>query len=188
MDNNILILTHTKDDTVLMVLEHLNKMSCNTFRFDTDLFHNSIYINLELSKFGDFNGEIILPTSSINFQDISVVWNRRIHEPQIMNLFTDPELNNWMKDETYWAMVNAFTLFNCPTVNPWEVNERLKYNKIYQMRIATKFGFEVPESCITGLGDNIKSFWKKTRQNMIFKKIKKIEYTFSFSKLTSSNS
>ncbi|PIZ99240.1 MAG: hypothetical protein COX77_02130 [Candidatus Komeilibacteria bacterium CG_4_10_14_0_2_um_filter_37_10] len=173
MDNNILILTHSRDDTVLMVLEHLKKMNCKTFRFDTDLFHKSIYLSLELSRFGDFTGKIILSTCSINFCDISVVWNRRIHDPQVDNVFQDPELNSWVKDETYWAMVNSFTLFDCPVVNPWEVNERLKYNKLFQMRIATKFGFEVPDSCVTDLEDDIRSFWNKTHQNMIFKKIKK---------------
>lgn len=175
----ILILTHTTDDTASMVIDHLNTMDCRPIRFNTDKFHKEIKTNLKMSEKGKFNcyfkfnDGLILP-----FEEVSITWNRRIHNPDIERIFSQEELNNWLEDEVQWGMNISFTLLNCPIVNPWEVNERLKFNKMYQMKIAANLGLEVPKSLITNLDSEITIFWSEIKRNMIFKKIKKGLFNF----------
>lgn len=169
----ILVLTHTKDDCASMVIDKIKNLNANVVRLDTDTFHKDIKCSMYLDAEGKFNGSYTFSDSVISFDQVSTVWNRRIHDPEIDKIFSDPELIEWSKEETFWAMNISFTMFQCPVVNPWEVNERLKFNKIFQMRKAAEIGFEVPESCITDEKSSIFSFWNKVGQEMIFKKIRK---------------
>jgi len=135
---------------------------------------------MRLDKTGHFQGKYIFPDRILPFEEIGAVWNRRVHEPDLgSELDSDPELKNWMKEETIWALNISFMMFNCPVVNPWEINERLRFNKIVQMQRAASLGIEIPSTCITNELNEIESFWNETRKEMIFKKIRRALFHFS---------
>lgn len=52
---NILVLTHTNDDTASMVIDHLSKLDCLPIRFDTDNFNKDIKVNMKMSETGSFD-------------------------------------------------------------------------------------------------------------------------------------
>jgi hypothetical protein len=55
----------------------------------------------------------------------------------------------------------SFTLIQAPIVNPWEINERLKFNKWLQMKRAVELGLEIPDSRLTNnLADRVTMYLK----------------------------
>lgn len=169
-----LILTHSRDDCAPMVMEHFPKMGIDFERFNTDEFQLVVKLVLDLDSRGNFRGSYRFPKRKVNFEDVGVVWNRRIHEPRLGNeLDQEPELKEWMTDESLWAMNISFTLFDAPVVNPLEQNERLKFNKWLQMKRAAELGLEIPDSRLTNETEAIREFWEITDHEMIFKKIRK---------------
>lgn len=175
----VLLLTHTRDDCASMVESELNKISVPYIRFDTDNFHKLVKISMKLNDDGFFNGEYIFPREKISFEDISIVWNRRVHRPNIgTELELEPELKEWSQEEAFSALNISFTLLRCPIVNPWEENEKIKFNKIIQMKRARELGLEIPSSIITSKKLDIKEFWEEMNQDIIFKKIKKGIFLF----------
>ena len=169
----VLVLTHGKDDCAPMVMDHIQKMSGECIRFNTEEFHKTVKVTLDLGKSGEMTGRYYFPEKIVDFEDIGVVWNRRVHEPDVGNEFNDSELKNWALEESKWAMNISFTLIQAPIVNPWEVNERLKFNKWLQMKRAAELGLEIPESRLTDNLADIQTFWEQTKHQMIFKKIRK---------------
>jgi len=179
MKNPILLLTHAEDDSASMVGSKLEKIQVPYVRFNTEEFHRSIKIKLELNKDGSFSGSYIFPELTLPFNDIAAVWNRRVHKPNICNEFNvEPELKQWIEDETFGALNVSFAMFSCPIVNPWEANEKIKFNKMIQMKRAHELGLDIPDTCITNDLDEITKFFKKMDRNVIFKKIQKGIFNF----------
>lgn len=170
----ILILTHARDDCADMVIKHLERKSVDFIRFNTEEFQKSVKFTVDLSSSGEVSGHYRFPDRDLHFEEIGVVWNRRIHEPTISDeLDNEPDLKQWMLDECIWGLNNSFTLIAAPFVNPWEENERLKFNKWVQMKRAAELGFKVPLSRMTNDLNAIGKFWEYTEHEMCFKKIRK---------------
>ncbi len=174
MDNTILILTHERDDCAKLVIQQLERMRTDFMRFNTERFHTDVKLSLSLEKDGRGEGSFVFPNRRLRFSDVGVVWNRRVHQPELSEDFSDePELQEWMLEETKWAFSIAITMFDCPVVNPWEDNERLKFNKMLQMRRAAELGFEIPASILTDEPEAIQKFWRDNAGEIIMKKIRK---------------
>lgn len=170
----VLALTHERDDAADLVLAPLRERGARCVRFNTEYFHSQVQYAIDIEKNGKFSGKFIFPDCTVPFEDIGVVWNRRVHEPAPHpDLSERSDLQAWTHEETTWAMRGVFTLFDCPVVNPWEVNERLKFNKMFQMRKAAEVGLEIPLSIITDIPDEIRNFWQRAEREVIFKKIRR---------------
>lgn len=175
----ILILTHSRDDCAHLVVERLSEMKQDFVRFNTENFHGSVKVVMNLDQNGNFFGRYCFPDFDLLFDDIGIVWNRRVHNPNMGPEFEyEPDLKEWMTDETIWALNISFTMLNCPVVNPWEINERLKFNKIIQMHRAASLGIEIPDSCITNNLAEMRRFWEQVKNEIIFKKIRKGFFQF----------
>ncbi|QQR61099.1 hypothetical protein IPH19_01370 [Candidatus Uhrbacteria bacterium] len=149
-------------------------MSADFVRFNTERFHTEVKLSLRLDKDGRSEGSFLFPDRRVRMPHVGVVWNRRVHLPELPKLFPDePELQEWMLEETKWAFSIAITMLKCPVVNPWEDNERLKFNKMLQMRRAAELGFEIPASILTDEPEAIRQFWDEGGGEIIMKKIRK---------------
>lgn len=178
-NKTILILTHAKDDCAELVIQQLTSENRSFVRFNTEEFQKTVKLILRLDTTGNFEGEYLFPNKKLPFEEIGAVWNRRIHEPELgTELDYDTELKTWMTDETIWALNISFTLFQCPVVNPFEINERLKFNKLTQMQRAASLGLEIPLTCMTNHLPEIEKFWQKAQKEVIFKKIRKALFHF----------
>ena len=174
MRKTILALTHGLDDCAELVLKCLEDMGVDFVRFNTESFHSIVKICLRLNSSGRFAGSFRFPESELQFEDVGVVWNRRIHDPELKEVFVDePDLQDWILQETKWTFNAAMTMFDCPIVNPWEINERMKFNKLIQMKIAAEVGFEIPETIVTNEPHQMKSFFGEAHSEVIMKKIRK---------------
>lgn len=168
----ILVLTHTQDDTATMVTNHLEEMGCPFVRFDTDLFQSEIKLTMSLSSGGAFVGAYEFPDFTLPFEEIGIVWNRRVHDPTVLDLQDQPTLEKWALEESKYALYSSFSQFDIPVVNPWVSNERLAYDKIRQMRSASEMGFSVPETCLTNNTTKMKNFWEEMDGEIVLKKIR----------------
>lgn len=169
----VFVLTYAGDDCSALVLNHFKKMGVPCVRFNTEEFQSIVRCSIKMMSDGSLNGIWHFPEQDIDFRDIGVVWNRRVHEPDIKNQFSEPEILNLALEESKWALNIAFTLINAPIMNPWEVNERLKFNKWIQMKKAAELGLNIPDSCLTNNPVTIRMFWKEMNKDLIFKKIRK---------------
>jgi glutathione synthase/RimK-type ligase-like ATP-grasp enzyme len=180
MRKTILALTHGRDDCADLVLAELSKMEADFVRFNTETFHTAVQMSLRLGSNGRFDGAFQFPQRKLPFEEVGVVWNRRVHEPEASNeLDREPDLRDWVLQETKWAFNTAITMFDCPIVNPWEINERMKFNKLIQMKTAAEVGLEVPETLVTDELDRINEFWGEVKGEVIMKKIRKGLITLS---------
>ncbi len=168
----ILILTHSEDDTANMVIKHLEASNYPFVRFDTDQFQKKVKMVLDLKTNGQFQGLYKFPDRDLSFEDVGVVWNRRVHDPQLKELSGEPILYEWALEESRYALYSSFSQFEIPVVNPWVGNEHLKYDKLRQLRSAVRFGFSIPQTRLTNDLESIKSFWQEVNNEMIFKKIR----------------
>jgi glutathione synthase/RimK-type ligase-like ATP-grasp enzyme len=179
MKKTILILTHAQDDCAELVIGRLSKKGIKFARFNTEEFHSKVKTVMYLSAHGEFRGRYEFPDLILPFEQIGVAWNRRIHAPKMDYDLGDPELQSWMADEAEMAMNISFTMLGCPVINPWEINERLKFNKMAQMQRAASLGLDIPLSCMTNNLSEIREFWKVAEEKVIFKKIRKGLFRFS---------
>lgn len=179
MEKTILILTHSQDDCAQLVIDRLYEKDAKFVRFNTEKFHSQIKTVMHLAASGEFRGRYEFPDLVLPFDQIGVAWNRRIHEPELGYDLGNAELQAWMADEAEMAMNISFTMLQCPVINPWEINERLKFNKMIQMQRAASLGLTVPLSCMTNNLLEIKEFWKEANEEVIFKKIRKGLFKFS---------
>lgn len=169
----ILIITHAKDACADLVTPHLEKSNADFVRFNTEEFQKIVKFRVDLNSSGQLNSYYRFPDRLLNLSDIGVVWNRRPHKPELgSELDYEPALKEWSEEETWWGLNASFTLLKAPIINPWEVNERLKFNKWIEMERAASLGFEIPISCMTNEPDSIKDFWETINHQMIFKKIR----------------
>jgi len=167
------------DDTATMVLDHLQKMNLPFIRFNTDQFQEVITMTLDLDNDFGFTGVYHFPDRDVCFDEIAVVWNRRVHPPKVNEeLDCDPMYKQWALEESRYGLYSSFSQIRAPIINPWIENERLKYDKLLQMREARKFGFSVPQTRITSNLENIWSFWEEVNHDMIFKKIRHGRFEF----------
>lgn len=180
MNRTILALTHGRDDCADLVLKELTEMGADFIRFNTETFHAAVKMSLRLNSNGRFDGVFQFPQRKLLFEEVGVVWNRRVHDPEVSNdLDREPDLRDWILQETKWAFNTAMTMFDCPIVNPWEINERMKFNKLIQMKVAAEVGLEVPETLVSGEVDRIGEFWNEVKGEVIMKKIRKGLITLS---------
>lgn len=176
----ILILTHARDDCADLVVKRLTDGCYPFVRFNTEEFQRVVKLTMHMDSMGHFQGKYVFPDKVLSFEQIGAVWNRRVHEPDLgPELDGEPELKEWVKEETIWALNISFMMLSCPVVNPWEINERLRFNKVIQMQRAASLGLEIPLTCITNELGEIETFWNETEKEMIFKKIRRALFHFS---------
>ena len=167
----ILILTHEKDGTTDLVIEKLKEKKASYVRFDTENFPEKTKLTIKLSK-GKMNGEIIFENTTTSLNDVSVIWNRRPHKPEI-NSIKDTKIKEWAEEES-WQLLNCLwgLMENRFWVNPIESNGKIQFNKPYQMLVAHKIGLKTPHSILTNNPDEVIKFSDEIGEDMALKVIK----------------
>ena len=169
----ILILTHAKDASAGLVIPYFIQNNMDFVRFNTEDFQKVIKFKVNLNPAGQLKAYYQFSDRNLNFDDIGVVWNRRPHKPELgSELDYEPALKEWAEEESWWGLNASLSLIKASIVNPWEANERLKFNKWLEMERAASLGFEIPSSIMTNEPDSIRDFWEETNRQMVFKKIR----------------
>lgn len=168
----ILIVSSTEDPCTDMVAAKLKERGARFMRFDTDLFQREIRMTLNMASSGEFHGTLHFPDKDLPFSDIGLVWYRRVADPAVDASLTQ-DLSEWASEESEWSLFTALTMISARFVNPFIPYDRISENKWIQMKAATEFGFRVPASSLTNSLESIASFWHATKQQMVFKKVRR---------------
>lgn len=163
----ILILGDESDESIQMVGNHLYKRSADFIVFDTKKFPSEI--GLSISMNGDkLIGDIILPDRAVSISDIGAVWNRRLYKPIIDSAISDQLVRSWTEEECYFVLESFLTMVNdCAWMNPIFPEEKVRYNKLIQMDIARKIGFEIPSSMVSNIPSVAKDFHSNNNATVI---------------------
>lgn len=158
--DTILILTNKDDVHSDLVIKHLEKFNADFVRFNTEDFPGDVKIEIRIS--GDkFTGNLLINGRDINLSEIGSVWFRRPIKPnwEENNLFISKEAMEFAVKQREYVLKG---LYRCLTNSFWVSSFRkikeAEY-KIYQLNIARKIGFKIPDTLITNSRDNAKEFF-----------------------------
>lgn len=169
----ILVVTSGCDETATRTIDQLDRRNVSVARLNTNRFQCEVKLTLDLSQQGDLKGIYHLPEGDIIFDDIGLVWYRRIAEPELdeTGLASEPWLRQWVAEEVKNALIYSLTVLNAPIINPFDTNKRVRDNKWVQMITAAKLGLQVPLSRLTSSLEKISEFWDMVSGSVIFKPI-----------------
>lgn len=167
----ILLITNKEDITTDFIVNKLNKIGYPYYRLNTEDLVQSIDVNLNLSEnyYYLFDNR---KNKEIDLTSIKSVYYRRPKLPRINYTNLSYGENNFVLSEInlliegiYKLLINAFW------INPvYKIREA--ENKIYQLLIAKKLHFTIPNSLITTLEVEAKKFINRFDFDCIVKPIK----------------
>lgn len=151
----ILIITHKEDYTADFVIAKLNERSIPYFRFNCeDYLDYDILVGYGKSSGISING----------FTQFSSVWYRRTKLPDIMapneseRLYILGEIDTFMNN--LFAMIESKWLSH-----PFFLE--IAENKLFQLKLAKKIGFLIPETIVTTSADTLRKFLQQQNKNII---------------------
>lgn len=170
--NKILIITNSKDAHVDYCSKKMKKRAIQYARFNTNLFprKTSAIWRFEQSK----DGLKVFKSGGkklFSFDEIESVWFRKILLDEFGYLSNRVREFAARETEAFfnnmYACLGTARWVNSPFAN------RFADNKILQLRLAAKLGFEIPDTLITNSIKAAQGFFKKhQRRGVIFKTLK----------------
>mgnify|MGYP001571439320 CR=1 FL=1 len=159
MKDAIIVFTSTQDRSVDDVIVNLEKRGEKIVRFDTDVFpeKNSVSVHLNVDKL-----ECLLIDESgktCKIEDIKSCWYRGVRSPLFSGINLHPGHLRFIEEETRCALWGLYTSVEAFWMNPPILGSRLiGNNKLYQMKIAHKLGFRIPDSMISNSPEELAEF------------------------------
>jgi glutathione synthase/RimK-type ligase-like ATP-grasp enzyme len=154
----ILIITHKGDFTADFVIDKLNKQEIKYYRFNCEDIDKENYL---FSKENHFTFQLS------NLNSFHSVWFRRTKLPDLQ---VENESEKLYFLGEYDSLLN--NLFMQLNTKKWLSNPTFVYqaeNKIFQLQIAQKIGFKIPDTIITNQHSVLKGFLSKHNNNIIVK-------------------
>ena len=165
----ILIVTNKQDFTADFVILKLQQLRIPFIRLNTEDFPQHIATTL---KFTHGNGSpqvghVTTDMMSFNLSDISGVWYRRPAKPLISQEIVDSAARQFAFEESteltkgLWNLIDAVWVSRPDKIMQAE-------SKVYQLSVAQKIGFSVPNTIITNDPRTAKAFYEEF-QAVIYK-------------------
>jgi hypothetical protein len=156
----ILIVTHKGDFTADFVIEKLNNKKIKYFRLNCE------EINLTNYEFELFTEPKLSIEATEKYKS---VWYRRTMLPNFTESLPQAEKNFII--QSYRSLLeNFFSLINAKWLSPPECIDKAE-NKLSQLQIAKRLGFEVPLTLVTNKKESLTSFFYYCKSNIIIKPI-----------------
>ncbi len=166
----VVLLTNREDITADYVVLELQKKSIPFYRFNTEDFPLSIQLSWEISL-DTSNGVLIVPDEEIEFSEIQSIWYRRPVVPTFDSLKLEQGVKEFCIKESYYGIEGIWSTLDCFWVsNP--MNIRRAESKPYQLKIASKLGFQIPRTLISNSLSDISAFVKDSGERIIIKPVR----------------
>lgn len=168
----ILLLTNKDDITVDFIVNRLKLNNIPYYRLNTEDIPDKIMIDFDIKsdKYWLFDRS---KEQYINLKDVNSVYFRRA-EVSKLNHINDISIQelNYLRSEISFLLEGVYKLLQDKywLNNVYRIREA--ENKIYQLQIAKKIGFEIPISTISNVVDSIKESIKNCDNDCIVKPIK----------------
>jgi len=167
----ILLITNKDDITTDFIVNRLNKIGADYYRFNTEDLVTNVGVNLDIEK-DEYYLIDQMTDSSINLSKVKSVYYRRPGAPHlIVDSLSNGEIE-FIKTETYYLLEGIYKILKDKFWISPITSIREAENKIYQLLIARNIGFEIPKSLITTSRKNVDSFFSVLKGNCVIKPIK----------------
>ena len=151
----ILIITHKLDFTADYVINILNERNIPYRRFNCE---DVLNVSWDFKYKPDFTFDFL------GVDDYKSVWFRRTMLPDLSNI--DEEYRLYITTEIDVFLKNLFSVIDAKWIS--DPNSIYKSeNKMYQLRIAHKLGFNIPETLITSKKEEIVEFYNKHKKIIV---------------------
>ena len=168
----ILIVTNKEDITVDFVIQELKRKKHNYYRLNTEDIPSIVKVRFDISQSNYILWDS-LKEEKIDLSTVSAVYFRR---PKISNLSYIPDINDtertYLRNELLSVLEGIYKSLD----KVFWINDVYKIreaeNKIYQLQLAKKIGFHIPESFISNCLDDINSMIKKCEESCVLKPIR----------------
>lgn len=157
---NVLLLSHSNDFfTIDRVEMALKELGLQPFRIDSDLFPENI--QLKVSMQGNvIDAQLVTPKGSISLNSVQAVWMRRLWAPTIDESIEEPFRSMCVKEsqtvlrDVLDLLHDAFWFDDLDAI-------RIASNKTHQLRLASKYGINIPPTLLTNDPAEAISFYHK---------------------------
>jgi len=166
----ILLITNKEDITTDFIINKLNKLGEKYYRFNTEDLNSKVFVNLDFIK-----DEYQLIDSAkrivIDLLYVKSIYYRRPKLPSIDGGELSPGEAKFTQSEYYYLLEGIYKILaDKYWISPiYAIREA--ENKIYQLILAKKIGFKIPEGIVTSIEDTAKSFIKN-QDGCVIKPIK----------------
>lgn len=172
----ILVLTVADDLHADVVISKLEEIEESWIRFNTEGFPQSDRLEARMEG-TEYQARLIFPNNKVDLSRIKAVWYRRPHEPNVSASIRDEKVRRVARDESKEALHGLwYTLQHCYWMS-WPPNLRVASNKLYQMTVASRLGFEIPQMLITQDPKRAQEFFKLHDGNVIVKPLSGASFT-----------
>lgn len=167
----ILIVTNKSDLTVDYLIIRLEELNLPFCRLNTEDYLSKYQIEINFSN-GNVSSFInFFDGKRINIDEITGVYFKHPSKPSITYdipvnqiSFAEREIIEMLK--SLFRLIDEKLWLNHPKYI-FSAN-----NKIEQLKLASKMGFNIPKTCVSSDPDNIKNFYNSNNKNMIAKAVK----------------
>ena len=167
----VLIISNKSDLTSDFIVRQLKEKGIDFFRFNTDELTKSISCTLDL-----YNDSFLLYDSirneKINLKEITAVYFRRPELPIIKSDDLSIGEVNLIHNEILYTLEGIYALLQkAYWISPIYAIRKAE-NKIYQLEVAKKIGFKIPQSIVSNKYEDMLEFYSGCDKNCIIKPIK----------------
>ena len=160
----ILILTNREDVTADYVVLELKRRAIPFFRFNTEDFPKIINLSLHITN--ELQGFLSGCNYKLPINDIRSVWYRRPSLPCFDEPAMDPGIREFCTKESYYTLEGLWALLDVFWIsNPFNI--RKAENKPFQLQVASRIGFQIPQTLISNNQLEIKRFLENNEEVII---------------------
>lgn len=167
----ILIVTNRQDQTADFLILELKNRDIDYIRFNTEDFPKAILLNWEI-KNGLPDGYLTFPKRRIRLNEITSIWYRRPVSPTPNSEILDPEVQDFVAEESRTALEGLWRTLDCFWVSNPD-NIRVAENKIYQLKVAVQEGFNIWPTMITNDPVSAREFYREQEREIVYKPLRK---------------
>jgi hypothetical protein len=167
----ILLIANKQDITTDIIINKLNKRNIPYYRLNTEDLFKYIQIRFDFinNKYEliDSEGNVLL-----NLDDVKSVYFRRPELPAISTTDLSPDERHFILNEACFTLEGIYKLLADKHWLNSVYSIREAENKIYQLFLAKKLGFEIPNSIITSDEIDARNFISFNNNDCIVKPIR----------------
>jgi glutathione synthase/RimK-type ligase-like ATP-grasp enzyme len=171
----ILIISNEEDLTADYVVLELERRGLPFLRINTENYPVSIHLEANYEE-SSRNIYITHPNGKLDINTISSIWYRRPGSPCISSNISNPSIRNYAFNESLAFLQSFYKLLPDKWLNhPFNISAA--ESKPYQLSLAQKVGFNIPNTIITTSPKNILQFYNKHNGKIIAKPVRNASFS-----------
>lgn len=167
----IVIVTNREDYTADYLILELQRRQIDYVRFNVEDFPQHARIAWSL-RGGKLDGYFEFPKRRVDFSEIKSIWYRRPVPPVPSSGITDSTNFEFAATESQAALDGLWRSLDCFWVSHPD-NLRRAEIKLYQLKVATGLGFEIPATIVTNDPTEARSFYQDQVGSVIYKPLQR---------------